>query len=267
MKRWAFTILLFLLLGAVVNVAVAWTSVWWTPLPVTDLVGSAGWSVKSVSAASPSGVHYEYLGLVRQDRPCGVRCWSGWCKPGRFSASFSWDEIQPHSITPSWSRLVMPTADYIEWDRHYRMEEARGWPMLSMWSGHVRCEKRARRTGEPRVRDAIDRRLWAIPLPSQTARVVVLAGVATGTQPTGMQQLSTRPIWPGFLINTLFYAIILWLLIPGPFVLRRLIRIRRGRCPRCGYDLRGQPPEAGAAGCPECGWNRAAPQAAQENAV
>jgi hypothetical protein len=69
--------------------------------------------------------------------------------------------------------------------------------------------------------------------------------------------LPTRPLWPGFLINTLFYAIILWLLIPGPFALRRVIRIKRGRCPKCGYDLRGAPPEVGAGGgCPECGWKR-----------
>ena len=60
------------------------------------------------------------------------------------------------------------------------------------------------------------------------------------------------PIFLGFLVNTLFYAAILWLLIPGPFVLRRLIRMKRGRCPKCGYDFRGKHD----AGCPECGWNR-----------
>jgi len=62
--------------------------------------------------------------------------------------------------------------------------------------------------------------------------------------------LPLTAIWPGFLLNTLFYAIVLWLLIPGPFALRRHIRRKRGRCPKCGYDLRGQPPEGGAAGCP-----------------
>jgi hypothetical protein len=65
-------------------------------------------------------------------------------------------------------------------------------------------------------------------------------------------KLAFGPMWPGFAINTLFYAIILWLLIPGPFVLRRVIRLRRGRCPKCGYDLRGKHD----AGCSECGWNR-----------
>jgi len=61
-----------------------------------------------------------------------------------------------------------------------------------------------------------------------------------------------RPIWPGFAINTVFYAVILWLLIRGPFVLRRHVRQWRGRCVKCGYDLRDNLD----AGCPECGWNR-----------
>ncbi len=60
------------------------------------------------------------------------------------------------------------------------------------------------------------------------------------------------PVWPSFLVNTVFYAAILWLLIPGPFVLRRLIRRRRVHCINCGYDLRGDLD----AGCPECGWGR-----------
>jgi len=59
--------------------------------------------------------------------------------------------------------------------------------------------------------------------------------------------LPVHPVWPGFLVNTLFYAIILWLLIPGPFVLRRLIRVRRDLCPKCTY------PMGESAVCTECG--------------
>ncbi len=65
--------------------------------------------------------------------------------------------------------------------------------------------------------------------------------------------LAYLPIWPGFAVNTFFYAGIVWLVIPGPFALRRLIRQRRrqrrGLCPACGYDLRHAEHEA----CPECG--------------
>ncbi len=65
--------------------------------------------------------------------------------------------------------------------------------------------------------------------------------------PVDYRLLPLRPTWPGFGINTLFYAAILWLLIPGPFALRRLIRSRRGLCPSWAY------PMGGAAVCTECG--------------
>ena len=62
-------------------------------------------------------------------------------------------------------------------------------------------------------------------------------------------RLPRQPIWPGFAINTAFYAAILWLLMFGPFTARRLIRRKRGHCIKCGYDLRGAEHEV----CPECG--------------
>ena len=57
------------------------------------------------------------------------------------------------------------------------------------------------------------------------------------------------PIWPGFAINTVFCAAILWLLTLGPFAAHRMIRRKRGLCIKCGYDLRGAEHEQ----CPECG--------------
>jgi len=56
-----------------------------------------------------------------------------------------------------------------------------------------------------------------------------------------------RPLWPGFAINTLFYAGVLWVLFCGPFALRRMIRRRRGRCPACAYPVGSSPV------CTECG--------------
>jgi hypothetical protein len=73
--------------------------------------------------------------------------------------------------------------------------------------------------------------------------------------------LPRRIIWPGLALNTIFYTAILWLLIPGPFALRRLIRRRRGQCPACGYDLKHVEHES----CPECGapWDQCAAGAAR----
>ncbi len=68
-----------------------------------------------------------------------------------------------------------------------------------------------------------------------------------GKWPSGLGIFPVGPLWLGFIVNTLFYAALLWLLIPGPFVLRRVIRVRRGRCGACGYPM-GESPV-----CTECG--------------
>jgi hypothetical protein len=63
------------------------------------------------------------------------------------------------------------------------------------------------------------------------------------------------PLWPGFAINTIFYAAMLWLLWIAPGKIRRFIivrgRIRRHRCPACGYQIA----PGGGIGpvCSECG--------------
>ena len=55
------------------------------------------------------------------------------------------------------------------------------------------------------------------------------------------------PIWPGFAINTIFYAAMLWMLFAAPGYVRRRIRVRRGQCPACAY------PVGASDVCTECG--------------
>ena len=66
--------------------------------------------------------------------------------------------------------------------------------------------------------------------------------------------LPVLPIWSGLIFNTIFYAILLWLLFPGRYILRRRRRIKRGLCGQCGYIVA---PNLGVPGaspnCPECG--------------
>ncbi|MEO1512685.1 MAG: hypothetical protein AAFU70_11480, partial [Planctomycetota bacterium] len=69
--------------------------------------------------------------------------------------------------------------------------------------------------------------------------------------------LPLRPIWTGLAVNTSFYGLLVFGLVSLVNGARRYRRLKRGRCPACGYDLgfdlRG--------GCPECGWRRGAPAA------
>ena len=46
-----------------------------------------------------------------------------------------------------------------------------------------------------------------------------------------------RPQWPGFAINTLLYGGVPWLLVCGPFELRRYRRRKRGLCVYCAYPI------------------------------
>jgi hypothetical protein len=64
------------------------------------------------------------------------------------------------------------------------------------------------------------------------------------------EYLPIGPIWPGFLLNTLFYTGVLWLLFTTPGRIRRWRgrrRVRRGLCSKCAYPI------GGSDVCSECG--------------
>jgi hypothetical protein len=57
------------------------------------------------------------------------------------------------------------------------------------------------------------------------------------------------PVWPGFVVNTAFYAGVAWSLRWGLLAVRRRWLRHTGRCMQCGYNLSGVVSEV----CPECG--------------
>jgi hypothetical protein len=57
------------------------------------------------------------------------------------------------------------------------------------------------------------------------------------------------PMFPGFALDTAFYAALAFTLWSAPAVIGRRLRRVRGHCSACGYDLKGAP----NATCPECG--------------
>jgi hypothetical protein len=116
-------------------------------------------------------------------------------------------------------------------------------PILPQWSGLVDPTP-AFRDGETKSESRIvEGRGWPMP--------ALMADVST-TGPA----LPVRPIPSGFAVDvvvlTAMASLIWWLMTwPKRFVTESL-RMRRGHCMRCGYDLRYD----FVAGCPECGWRR-----------
>lgn len=147
---------------------------------------------------------------------------------------------------------------------------AHGWPLLAVWCS-VRedperigdWERTLRPIGPPSTPAPPDADGWA-PLPTQgmtspVRRPLIVSGAWVSPiqgRAVNFEAETTllpwRPLWAGFAANTALYSA-LWfgvLFVPG--AARRWVRLRRGRCLKCGYDLRGNL----AAGCPECGWGR-----------
>ena len=106
--------------------------------------------------------------------------------------------------------------------------EYNGWPLRSLqWALHA--------TGGPRalelVRDAERRAGWHLGLPSPN--FLPIRGERWE------RRLPVVPLASGLIVNTLFYAALLWLLAFGPFTARQFVRNKRGRCIKCGRDRRG----------------------------
>ncbi len=223
MKRATLCIVFFLLLGAIVNIAVAWGfSMKGTPSEVEVVRGLSrehppAWFFQEFTK---SGFRRLSVQVLPDARPpfdsllqiCGV--------------------IDAIDLTAS-SRFHVPPPVSISHVYLYQRDAA-GWPLLS-----VNCEREGKydTMSSIYVDGTITGGFVIQPLPPNT------------TDYWRDRSLPFAPHWPGFAINTIFYAAILWLLTLAPFTARRIIRRRQGRCIRCGYDLR----HADHRVCPECG--------------
>lgn len=242
-QRRLIILVLFLLAGTAVNIAVAWGCLWWSPDwsrlddfpdmvafhtggPYSDYwVGirrhRAGSRIHAVIAPLPPDEI-----MVVEGNPPEVRTVSS-------GVDYS-DATARELVCPNWTQLG-PLTDRP--DDVILAEQARGWPSLALWSSLQVFNESQRR------------------FPSNLGLFVAGYSLDGATVPADdparwNRTLPLRPIWPGFAVNTVFYGTILWLLfLVAPRTLRRQIRRRRGRCLKCGYDLRGNLD----AGCPECG--------------
>jgi hypothetical protein len=229
-KRRITKLVVFLFFGAVVNVAVAWGCVYlparYHTLPqykngfTIHGTGFNDWWVESGGAGG--------FGNVSSAWTNGISTIKGVVP----------DE-QAETILPNWARFAYPSGTYPPASDIMRLVYGRGWPCLSLWSG--------REVVFPTV---------GVTVGNSVSITKGFLFPGEGTKPfsnyADVRVLPLAPIWPGFAINTIFYAALLWMLWLSPFVIRRVIRHKRGQCIKCGYDLGG----TSGGGCPECGWGR-----------
>ncbi len=206
MRRRLLVAAICLIAGAVMSVAVAWgcaflLEVWTSGDKETASVSKDGqtWQVMTFSGPGALSVFSIRSGM-------------------RFPGAKGSGEKDPSALIPSWTPFLNPAPPFASGVQgyEYRRAEGRGWPMLGLWY------ETSRGGGS----------------------TVTGGGIPVGEWPPGslrptpiLKVLPLRPVWPGFAVNTVFYAVVLWLLIPGPFVLRRLIRMKRSQCLKCGYPL------------------------------
>ena len=194
MKRRLLIVAVFLLAGAVVNVAVAW--------------GCARWST-----VAWTGLYAMYNGDTIALKGLPPLIWS-------IGRGFGYTEATELAEVPPDEKVV--TA---------------GWPVQAL-RGYAIFE-RVRWEGPHPLLRRVARPIQARPGTTRLRWAFTVGGVE--------RPFPMLPVWPGFIVNTLLYAAVLWLLIPGPFVLRRVIRVTRGLCPACAY------PRGESDVCSECG--------------
>ena len=223
MKRRLFKLVVFLLLGAIVNVVVAWGCALWVDRG----------QVKLVEGRTMQG----YIWVVRRGSARGsefvlsVRSYSDIDVP--LPGEGNW----PPDLIPSWSTISLeidPAGPKIG-GFQTQLQQARGWPMLSMRCTFLRARSGVGVRSRSEVVGGLEMppRIWTSdPFSKKEARA-----------------LPYIPIPLGFVVNTLLYAAFIGLPIAGRSAGRRVIRRKRGHCVKCGYDLRGAEHEV----CPECG--------------
>ncbi len=229
LKRCAIKLVVLLALGAVVNVAVAWGCV----LIIPSLQGrtrTEGWLAPS-SPRNHRGRNIDHiveraesLGNTRNHVYGGYSDQNGKRMP------------EAAAIVPYW--FSFETFYDLSGEEAVMSVNASGWPFRCMlyrwcWTRMVAVDTPA--TAPDAVTFIRGIEIRDLPHLPPVARTDYL------------NALPCQPIWPGFVLNTFFYVVILWLLFAVPGVVRRRIRIKRGQCAACGY------PVGVSSVCTECG--------------
>ena len=217
MRRWVFLTLVWLVLGAMVNVGVAW---WASREEVIEQ--NRRFSIDPPTVWLPGADGGVTILTRRTSYPWRVAVTLTWPDP----VPDGWPAIPDYVGQEDglgWTNFIavgLGASPQLVSFSHY------GWPMASL-------------------------RGWSTTLgPSQPSHSLCLDVPyrLRNAFPNGW--LPVIPVWPGVLVNSVVYAVpvaMLWLALGA---VRRWRRMRANLCVRCGYDLRGL---AAQGACPECG--------------
>ena len=215
-RRFALRVAAFLLLGAIVNVAVAWG------FGILYYDGSRVDCFIEAEGERPSELAHVSVCIANPWPATRIDCFKDFDPKGNFQrVADLTNEI------PYWARRHLNQRELKAHDERYYAVYASGWPLRAL-SGQLRL------AGMSSGYTLSPSALIVLPPPpllrNDQSRLIPLL-----------------PIWPGFAINTLFYATILWLLFAGLGTVRRWRRCKRGLCPKCAY------PQGTSEVCTECG--------------
>ena len=180
-----------------------------------------------------------------------------------------WGTINPSLDNYHASGTAWPAPPPAGWPEPDQWMESRGVGLSSRGAWQNLAELARTRRLDPSVASyfmIVDR--YGLPMHSMQAQsqevlagktiTVINPGVFLGglDAPRGLKpnifrvnRFPLEPIWLGFTADTLFYAAILGGLVLALGRARTRLRLRRGLCPACGYDLAGNTTGV----CPECG--------------
>ncbi|MFG0258779.1 MAG: hypothetical protein ACF8LK_00390 [Phycisphaerales bacterium JB041] len=218
---------LFLLLGLMTTVGVAWGSALWFRPAFGGLLSEQIPPYRMLHELKcPGGTQIEVWGVN------GAR--------GAAAYGSVWGRSVPRSVRLAHDGYEHTGSDTV---RGPAVIESRGFPLRALRSyvvADITAQDDISADGTFAVQD------WKV---LRTVGALAITDESPSDQGAALPYL---PYWPGLLANTLFYTLLWWLAFASLRMVKHNRRYRRGLCPLCRYDLLADYSN----GCSECGWKR-----------